>query len=99
MGLSPERERCRKRLDAGSGPPSRLIPSAMDLAVMDAAERNRELVAHLAAERPRLREPQMMWHPRAGAHRQGTVAAKRTQYGPCRGAGAAPESTCALVDP
>jgi len=32
----------------------------MHFAVMDAAERNSELVAHLAAERTRLHEPQVM---------------------------------------
>jgi hypothetical protein len=33
----------------------------MDLAVVHATERHRELVAHLASERTRLREAQMVW--------------------------------------
>ncbi len=37
-------------------PPCGFIRPQMQLAVMDPAERNRELVAHLAAERAGLRE-------------------------------------------
>jgi len=33
----------------------------MDLTVMRATERHREFIAHFATERPRLREPQMVW--------------------------------------
>jgi hypothetical protein len=55
------------RIYARTGPPGHLVATAMDLAMMTATERHRELVAHLAAERTRLRETQMMWVGRRAA--------------------------------
>ena len=37
-----------------------LISAAVNLPMVSAAERHRELVAHFATERPKLRKPQMM---------------------------------------
>ena len=48
------------RFDAGGLPPCALVTHPVNRAVMHAAERHRELIAHLAAERPPLREAQMM---------------------------------------
>ena len=60
-GLPPEMAGDLDRVDAGRRPPGLLIASAMDRAMMRAAERNGELVAHFAAERPRLQVAKMMW--------------------------------------
>ena len=57
------RPQCRGdaiRVDAEPAPPCGFIASAVDLAMVSAAERHRELVAHFATERPRLRRPKMM---------------------------------------
>jgi hypothetical protein len=40
------------RVDAGLLPPCSLVARAMNCAVMDSAERHREFIASLAAERP-----------------------------------------------
>jgi len=53
--LSPQLAGGDDRIDAGVLPPGRLVADAVDQPVMDAAERDRELVAGLAAERGRLR--------------------------------------------
>ena len=60
MGFKPERTGGRNRIYSRPPPPPRFIPAAMDLAMVRATERDRELVAHLACERSRLREPQVM---------------------------------------
>jgi hypothetical protein len=57
---SPKRERDRHRIDIDPGPPCRLVTVPVKLAMMEATNRNRELVADLAAQRPRLRKAQMM---------------------------------------
>src|ERR1700679_1376691 len=60
MGFEPQKS-CRGfAVDAGCCPPGRLVATAMDLAMMAAAQRHRELVADLAAERTRLCKTQMM---------------------------------------
>ena len=41
-------------------PPGTFVANAVDGAMMAAAERHRELIADLTAERPRLHEAQMM---------------------------------------
>src|SRR5262249_27511232 len=48
------------RIDAGGLPPGSLVAGPVGGAVMHAAERDREFVAGLAAERPRLQVAQMM---------------------------------------
>src|SRR5207244_6656810 len=49
-----------KRIDAGRLPPGPLVASAMRCAVMGTAERYREFIARLAAERTRLHEAQVV---------------------------------------
>jgi len=48
------------RLDTKPVPPSGFIAAAVDFAMVNTTERYRELVAHLATERTRLRGPKMM---------------------------------------
>ena len=59
-GLSPQLTGDLHGIDAGRLPPSLLVAGAMNRAVMRAAKRDGELVAHFAAERPRLQEAKMM---------------------------------------
>src|SRR5262245_26156450 len=59
-GLPPELMGNLDGVDAGRLPPGSLVVGAMDGAVMRAAERNGELVARFAAERPRLQITKMM---------------------------------------
>jgi hypothetical protein len=61
MGFKPERAGSRKWIYSGVSPPRPFITAAMDLAVVRATERHRKLVTHLATERTRLREAQMVW--------------------------------------
>ena len=58
--LRPKLARDRGRVDAGRVPPRLLIAGAMNGAVVDAAERHRELIAHLAAECARLRKAEVV---------------------------------------
>ena len=60
-GLSPELTGDLDGVDAGRLPPGLLVAGPMDLAVMRAAERDGEFIAHFAAERPRLQVTEMMW--------------------------------------
>ena len=60
-GLPPELTGDFDGVDPRRRPPGLLIAGAMDRAMMRAAERNGELIAHLAAERPRLQVAEMMW--------------------------------------
>ena len=59
-GLSPKLTGDLDGVDAGCLPPGPLVAGAMDRAVMRAAERDGELIAGLAAERPRLQVAEMM---------------------------------------
>src|SRR5262249_1090357 len=59
-GLLPPLAGVLDRVDAGCLPPSLLIPGTVYRAVMDTAERHRELIAGLAAERARLQVAQVM---------------------------------------
>jgi hypothetical protein len=56
MSFKPRRAGGRKRIYSSVLPPRSLTAAAMNLTVVRATERNRELVAHLAAERTTLRE-------------------------------------------
>ena len=49
-----------ERIDTGRLPPSPLVASPVDLAVVHAAERDDEFIARLAPERARLRVAKMM---------------------------------------
>ena len=58
--LLPELERNWKRVDVVPLPPCAFIAGAMQLSVVDSANRDEELVTHSASERARLREGEMM---------------------------------------
>ena len=58
---SPEARGDFDGIDARRRPPGLLIAGAMDRAMMRAAERDCEFIAHFAAERPRLQVAKMMW--------------------------------------
>ena len=58
--LSPELTSDLDGVDAGRLPPGLFVGGAMNRAVMRAAERDGELIAHFAAERPRLQVAKMM---------------------------------------
>ncbi len=60
MRLQPERAGVHDGIDTGFLPPRSLIATAVDLAVVTAAQRHCELVADLAAERAELREAQVV---------------------------------------
>src|SRR5215469_12720276 len=60
MCLQPKDTSRSGWIDAGLFPPGCLIATAMHLAVMSAAKRNRKLVADLAAECRYLRKPQVV---------------------------------------
>src|SRR6516165_8761362 len=60
MCLQPKDTSRSGWIDAGLCPPGGLIATAMHLAVMSAAKRNRKLVADLAAECRYLRKPQVV---------------------------------------
>ncbi len=58
--LLPQGLRHAERIEARLRPPPRFVTNAMEFAMMNAAERHRELVADLAPERARLSKAQMM---------------------------------------
>ena len=58
--LRPEGRGNEVRVDPEPAPPCGFITAAVDLAMVNSAERHRELIAHFAAERPRLRRAKMM---------------------------------------
>src|SRR5262245_31995416 len=58
--LSPQLAGDLDRIDAGVLPPGCFVADAMDQPMVDTAERHRELVARLAAKRPRLQMAQVM---------------------------------------
>jgi len=56
----PKSERDRHGIDIGFIPPGALVTLAVELAMMDAAQRYRELIRYPTAEGARLRVPKMM---------------------------------------
>ena len=58
--LLPKSERNRHGIDVGFVPPQALVTLTVKLAMMDAAQRHRELIRYPAAERARLCEPKMV---------------------------------------
>ena len=56
MRLKPEEPGSGERIDAGFAPPRGFIAMAVELTMMPAAERDSELIAHLAAKCTVLRE-------------------------------------------
>ena len=59
-GLLPIFERNRHGIDVGCLPPAGLVTLAVKFAMMDAAQRHRELIRYPAAECTWLREPKMV---------------------------------------
>ena len=60
MRVLPEPQRNWERIDVELLPPCDLITRAMKLAVMDSANRDRELVAHSVSKRTGLRKREVM---------------------------------------
>ena len=60
MALQPQGASGDGRIDRGLVPPGQLVTAVMDLAMMSAAQRDRELVADLAAKGWRLRKLQVV---------------------------------------
>ena len=58
--LRPQSRCDGERIETELVPPFRFIATAVDLPMVSTAERHRELIAHLAAERPGLGESKMM---------------------------------------
>jgi hypothetical protein len=58
--LAPKFERNRHRINVESSPPFPFIALAVKLAMVDTAQRHRELIRYPAAERSRLRQSKMM---------------------------------------
>jgi hypothetical protein len=56
----PQLSRHRGRIDLDLVPPGSFIAASVELAMMDAAQWDGELIADLASERARLRESEMM---------------------------------------
>ena len=56
MRFEPKRSRRSGRINIRLLPPDRFVAGAMDLAMVPAAKRDRELIAHLTAQRPALDE-------------------------------------------
>ena len=59
-GLLPKAKRNRNRIDIELIPPRAFVASSVELAMMNPAQRNRELIRHPTAESARLREPDVM---------------------------------------
>jgi hypothetical protein len=59
MARQPKRAGARERIDTGFAPPCGFITRSVHLAVVAAAQRDDEFVAHLAPERAMLCEPKM----------------------------------------
>src|SRR4051812_28452300 len=59
-GLVPKVTRDLDRINSHRVPPCRLVAGIVQFIVMPSAERNGELVAHLATERPRLSKARVM---------------------------------------
>ena len=60
MGFKPQRPRGAGWIESELLPPRRFVAVTMNFAMVSAAQRDRELVTGLAAERPVLRKAQMM---------------------------------------
>ena len=90
-GLLPELARRFDRIDAGVLPPGRLVADAVDQPMVDAAERDRELVARLAAERRAAAGAADDAGPMACGRRSGRAAWRRGEGARGRGSGAAQE--------
>ena len=81
-GLPPELTSDLERVDPGRRPPGLLVAGAMDRAVMRAAERHREFIADLEAERPRLQVAKMMRIGLLAAADESTLVGQRSEGAP-----------------
>ena len=88
-GLSPQLGGGFDRIDAGVLPPGCFVADAVDEPVMDAAERDREFVAGLAAKRPRLQMPEVMRVRWLAAADQAGLLGDMAKVLACRGSAAA----------
>jgi hypothetical protein len=59
--LLPKPQCNRHRVNSEFGPPPGFIAAPVNLAMMNPAHRNRELVAYLAADSPRLGKADVVW--------------------------------------
>ena len=77
LPLMPEPEGERHRIDFVGLPPSRLVALSVELAVVEATERNGKFVADPAAERARLGKAEMVRiGRRTAAHKAGLACDK-----------------------
>ena len=70
MRLQPQFTGCWGGVHAGGFPPPRFVTAAVNLTMVAAAERHRELIAHLPAQRTSLGKAQMMRIGRTAAANQ-----------------------------
>ena len=77
MCLGPQVSRADECIDPDIIPPCGFITAAVNLAVMTEAERDGELVTHLAPERPVLRKAKGVDSPGASAKNQVRLLHKR----------------------
>jgi hypothetical protein len=61
MRLKPQRASNFQRINSEAVPPSCFVTIAVELAMMTAAQRNGELVAHFAGECAALRKAKVVW--------------------------------------
>ncbi len=76
MRLQPQAASYGVWIDTSLVPLRRFIATAMNLTMVSATERDRELVADLAAQRV-LGQSANVGHRRGGGHRRGTAALQR----------------------
>jgi hypothetical protein len=60
MRFEPQRSSHFGRINPSRSPPYSFVTAAVDFAMVSSTERNRELIAHLAPERPALRESEVV---------------------------------------
>ena len=85
--LLPQLQGERHRVDFDRLPPSGLVAPAVQLAMVDATERNRELIADLAAERARLGKTEVVRVRRGAAAHEAGLRWRRICSAPCRAIG------------
>src|SRR5262249_46535217 len=77
-GVLPKPERDRHGIDVDAAPPCGLVPLAVELAMVDPAKRNRELIRDSAAERARLRKPNVVSFARLAPAHSARLAGNET---------------------
>jgi hypothetical protein len=70
MSFEPQRSSGDGRINPGSAPPCSFVTAAVYFAMVPSTQRNRELIADLATERPALRKTQVMGIRRAAVANQ-----------------------------